>query len=62
MDSTVEILVEERSMEIFLRVILPELLPNPYVLDQNCFIRPHQGKSDLQKSIPKKVQAFKNFP
>jgi hypothetical protein len=62
MDSTVEILVEERSMEIFLRVILPELLPNPYVLDQNCFIRPHQGKSDLQKSIPRKVQAFKNFP
>ncbi len=62
MDGIVEILVEEKSMETFLRVVLPELLPNPYVLDQNCFIRPHQGKSDLQKSIPRKVQAFKNYP
>ena len=49
-------------MEIFLRKALPMLLPDPYILDQNCFIRPHQGKSDLQKSIPRKVQAFKNFP
>jgi len=24
------------------------------------FLRPHEGKSDLQKSIPKKIQAFNN--
>lgn len=61
MEEVVEILVEERSMAIFLRELLPQLLPKRYVLDQNCFIRPHQGKSDLQKSIPRKVQAFRHY-
>lgn len=61
MEETVEILVEERSMAIFLREILPQLLPEKYVLDQNCFIRPHQGKSHLQKSIPLTVKAFRHY-
>jgi hypothetical protein len=57
----VEILTEEPSMENFLRGILPHILPIGYVLDQNCFIRPHEGKSHLKKSIPRKVKAFVNY-
>ncbi|MEZ4826547.1 MAG: DUF4276 family protein [Bacteroidia bacterium] len=44
-----EILTEESSMEIFLREILPKILPEDYQLDVNCFIRPHEGKSHLKK-------------
>jgi len=58
----VEILVEEASMKNFLEVILPKILPDGFALNINCFIRPHQGKSDLQKSIPRKVKAFQHFP
>jgi hypothetical protein len=56
-----EILTEEPSMEYFLRGLLPRILPPEYVLDQNCFIRPHQGKSDLRKSIPKKMRAYPRY-
>lgn len=56
-----EILTEEQSMETFLRGFLPRVLPDGYVLDQNCFIRPHEGKSDLKKSIPRKIQAFRHL-
>ncbi len=58
----VEILVEERSMYEFLLRFLPRILPSGYAIEQNCFIRPHQGKSDLQKSIPKKIRGFQNHP
>lgn len=61
MEDIVEILVEEPSMENFLRVILPQLLPEKYAVDRNCFIRPHEGKSHLQKSIPKKVQSYRGY-
>ena len=54
----VEILVEEPSMEHFLRGLLPKLLPDGYLLDHNCFIRPHEGKSDLRKSIPRKAKTY----
>ncbi|MCU0327230.1 MAG: DUF4276 family protein [Spirosomaceae bacterium] len=57
----VEFLLEEPSMENFLREILPKVLPNGYTLNENCFLRPHNGKSDLMNSIPKKVKAFSNF-
>lgn len=57
----VEILVEEPSMESFLKNVLPKILPEGYGLDINVFIRPHNGKSDLIKSVPKKVKAFSNF-
>lgn len=57
----VEILIEEPSMEQVLRVILPKILPDYWVLDKNYFIRPHEGKSDLQKSIPKKVKVFSRY-
>ena len=42
----------------FLRVILPFILPDNLRLDENCFLRPHNGKSHLQKSIPRKMEAF----
>jgi Domain of unknown function (DUF4276) len=58
----IEILTEEASMENFLRGILPDVLPDGFKIDQNCFIRPHEGKSDLQKSIPKKLKAYSHFP
>jgi len=57
----VEFLLEEPSMENFLRIILPNILPEDICLDVNCFLRPHNGKSDLMKSIPNKVQVFSNF-
>lgn len=57
-----EILVEEPSMKNALEIILPQILPEGYQLGKNSFIRPHQGKSDLQKSIPKKVTAYQHFP
>lgn len=56
-----EILTEERSMEYFLRGMLPRILPIEYVLDENCFIRPHEGKSDLKRSIPKKMRAYPRY-
>jgi hypothetical protein len=58
---TLEILTEELSMAHFLRGILPRVLPEDYILDQNCFIRPHEGKSDLKKSIPRKMRAFAQY-
>ena len=53
-----EFLVEERSMAEVLKVLLPRILPAPWVLGENYFIRPHEGKSDLQRSIPKKLKGF----
>lgn len=61
-NTTVEILVEEPSMENVLDIILPQILPEGYELGVNCFVRPHQGKSDLKKSIPIKVNAYQYFP
>lgn len=57
----IEILVEEKSMEFFLEQLLPMVLPEDYLLGVNCFIRPHEGKSHLLKSIPKKSRAYKHF-
>jgi len=49
------ILTEERSMKRFLEVFLEKFCP-----DLNKKIIPHEGKSDLKKSIPQKLQAFSN--
>lgn len=57
-----EILVEEQSMEALLKVLLPQILPNGWTVGTNVFIRPHQGKGDLQKSIPIKFKAFSRLP
>jgi len=57
----IEILVEEASMEECLKNLLPCVVPNKWKLDQNYFIRKHQGKSDLKKSIRTKLPIYKNF-
>jgi hypothetical protein len=49
-------LLEEKSMQSVLEIILPKLLP------ENSFkCIPHEGKQDLRKSIPRKLRAFKNL-
>lgn len=60
-DVQIEFLLEEPSMMNFLEIILPKILPDGYALGINCHLRPHQGKNDLKKSIPKKVKTFSNF-
>ena len=57
-----EILVEEPSMKNALEWILPRVLPEDYALGYNCFIRTHDGKQHLQKSLPPKIRAYANFP
>lgn len=57
----IEILVEEPSMKVFLSAVLPKILPEGFGLNINCFVRPHQGKNDLKKSIPKKVRALSHY-
>lgn len=57
----VEFLLEEVSMKNALEVLLPKILPQGFKLNENCFLRPHNGKSDLEKSIPKKIKAFSSF-
>jgi len=52
-----EILVEEPSVAEVLNIILPKVLPDGWVLNENCFVRPHEGKQDLQLSIPRKIRA-----
>jgi uncharacterized protein YktA (UPF0223 family) len=48
-------LLEEPSAKEVLLVLLPQILPAEKVIFQ-CL--PHEGKSDLQKSIPRKIRAW----
>ncbi|MFZ7101831.1 MAG: DUF4276 family protein [Peptococcaceae bacterium] len=48
-------LLEEPSMKELLDIILPKILPN----DVMFLTIPHEGKSDLEKSIPRKLRAFR---
>jgi hypothetical protein len=48
-------LLEEQSMKTFLDGILPRILPP----DVTFITVPHEGKTDLQKSIPIKLRAWK---
>lgn len=48
-------LLEERSMKEVLDIILPKILPD-HVTFKTV---PHNGKSDLENSIPKKLKAWK---
>lgn len=61
-EKRLEILVEEPSMHIFLKGLLPRVLPNNWKLGANCFIRVHEGKSDLQKKLPKLFKAYAYYP
>jgi len=49
----VEVLVEERSMEVLLAQLLPRLLPGT-----SFQIHPHQGKPDLLAKLPGKLLAY----
>jgi hypothetical protein len=57
----IEFLLEEYSMKVFLENLLPRILPENIKLNEHYFLRAHEGKSDLTKSIPKKIRAFNNF-
>lgn len=51
--SRVVFLLEERSMKVLLDGLLPRLFPGlPFL----CV--PHEGKQDLEKSIPRKLRAW----
>lgn len=51
---TIVFLLEEKSMKYFLDGILPRILPE----NVSFLTIPHEGKSDLQKSIPIKLQGW----
>lgn len=50
-------LLEEPSLKDVLEVILPKMIP-----DRSYICIAHQGKQDLQKSIPIKIKAFNFSP
>lgn len=50
-------MTEEASMEKFLEVALPVLVPQ----NTDYQIIPHEGKQDLEKSIPRKLRAWTNY-
>lgn len=54
MNGRVIFMLEEPSMKAFLEGFLPRFFPE---LDFTCV--PHGGKSDLEKSIPRKLRAFR---
>ncbi|NML18372.1 DUF4276 family protein [Azohydromonas caseinilytica] len=51
-------LVEEPSMKILLDELLPRLIPG-WVVNQHFQCVKHEGKSDLDRSIPIKLRAWK---
>jgi hypothetical protein len=57
----IEILVEEPSMKAFLTILLPKVIPAPWELNHNFFIRSFEGKNDLQKNIPSKVKSLSHW-
>lgn len=57
----IEILTEEKSMQETLSILLPRILHGNWRLNENYFIRSHEGKSDLQKSIPNKIKVFSKY-
>jgi len=48
-------LLEERSMQEVLRMVVPTLVPKHIT----CRFIPHEGKKDLEKSIPRKLRGWK---
>jgi len=52
--SRIVFLLEERSMKILLEGLLPRLVPGISFI---CI--PHEGKQDLEKSIPRKLRAWR---
>jgi hypothetical protein len=52
-----EFLVEEPSMEAFLRGLLPRLLPNQVSFE----VYPYQGKQDLLDKLPMRLRGYANW-
>lgn len=52
--SRIVFLVEERSMKLLLDGLLPRLMPG-----RSFVCIPHEGKQDLEKSIPRKLRAWR---
>lgn len=52
--SRLEFLVEEPSMEAFLRSLLPRLLPDHVSFE----VHPYQGKADLLAKLPDRLNAY----
>lgn len=53
--SRILFMLEERSMREMLEALLPRVAPG---LDFLCLV--HQGKSDLEKSLPRKLRAWRD--
>lgn len=49
-------LLEELSMKVFLEGLLPRILP----VEVEYRLIPHEGKTDLEKSIPRKLRAWRD--
>jgi len=52
--SRVVFLLEEYSMKVLLDGLLPRMLP-----DLSFLCVPHEGKQDLEKSVPRKLRAWR---
>jgi hypothetical protein len=48
-------LLEEPSMKAFLEELLPRIVPGT-----SCRLVPHEGKLDLEKSVPRKLRAWRS--
>lgn len=57
MGTHLEVLVEEPSMEAFLRELLPRVLP----AERSFAIYPFQGKSDLLGKLPDRLRGYARF-
>lgn len=62
MNQRIEILVEELSMQVFLNGLLPRILPPAFGPGVNCFVYAIEGKQDLLRRLPKRLQAYRNYP
>ena len=60
MSGRVIFLLEEPSMKAMLAEYLPRLVPG-WIQGQHFLLLPHQGKSDLDKSIPIKLKAWQEL-
>lgn len=58
MNGRIVFLLEEQSMKALLNELLPRLFPG-WVERQHFLCVQHEGKSDLDKSIPRKLKAWR---
>lgn len=58
MTGRVVFLLEEPSMKAFLCELLPRMIPG-WREQEHFLLVPHEGKSDLDRSIPRKLNAWK---